>query len=152
LTSASARYVTASNGFAQELGADLVRTLHWSAADWDGAWRASGDVLGSADSAVLWADVLLPRNLAGSQKLFVVAVAGGSQVFIKAAQGWQVWDGNLNSISAWTQVTAPILASFPIINYLDLNALPRPLQFYVGFGNSATAMVQAQTFVPLASF
>ncbi|OYT90206.1 MAG: hypothetical protein CFE43_19530 [Burkholderiales bacterium PBB3] len=152
MTSASPRYVTASNGFAQEPGADIVRNLRWSAADWDGAWRASGEVLGSADSAVLWADMLLPRNLAGSQKLYIVAVAGGSQVFIKGAQGWQAWDGNVNSISAWTQVTAPILASFPVINYVDLNALPRPLQFYVGFGSSAAAMVQAQTFVPLASF
>ncbi len=152
MTSASARYVTASNGFAQEQGADIVRTLRWTAADWDGPWRASGEVLGSADSAVLWAEVLLPRNLAGSQKLFVVAVVGGSQVFIKAAQGWQAWDGNLNNISAWTQVTAPILTSFPVINYLDLNTLPRPLQFYAGFGNSAAAMVQAQTFVLLASF
>ena len=152
LTSASARYVTASNGFPQEAGADMVRTLRWSAADWDGAWRATGEVQGSSDSAVLWADVLLPRNLAGSQKLYIVAVAGGSQVFIKSAQGWQAWDGNVSSISAWTQVTAPILASFPVINYLDLTALPRPLQFYVGFGSSAAAMVQAQTFVPLASF
>lgn len=141
-----ARYVTASNGYPQGDGPDVLRRVVLSHAALAGNSRYSAEVLGARRDQTIRATAFVGQS--GAQQVFLIGIAGNTVVF-KVPNGWRVWDGQ-TAPTPYFSTVGPALAQFAIVNSLDLSGLPTGVQLFMGSGSSFNEMIQAKRYSVVA--
>lgn len=136
------RYVTASNGFAQGEGPDVVRRVTLRDTTLSGPTRFASELLGTRNWQTLLVSAWTAQS--GTQNIYVAALVGNT-VLVQSPSGWSAWD-NRSPWPARLSVVGPALVQFAVVQALDLSSLPPGTPVFVGSGSSFNEMVSAQRY------
>lgn len=138
LRSGTGRYTNQSSG-ADYL---LLQSVPVSASGTLDAALFSGQTSGSKEALTFQATVVIPSTESGAKNVYVVAQVG-TALFYKTAGAWSALQGGIQPLFS---TTAPAVATFNILDAMDLSALPAGTVVYVGYGDNLDQVVQNVSF------
>lgn len=102
----------------------------------------SGQLGGSKESATLQATTVIPATESGTKNVYVVAQVG-TAMFYKTAGAWNAMQGSIQPLFS---TAAPAVATFNILDAMDVSILPVGTVIYVGYGDNLDQVVQKSAF------
>ncbi|MBS4095590.1 MAG: matrixin family metalloprotease [Sulfuricella sp.] len=128
----------------QSLGADylLAQSVPVSAAGTLASAVFSGQTSGSKESLTLQATTVIPSSESSSKNVYVVAQVG-TALFYKTAGAWNALQSTAQPLFS---TAVPAVATFNIIDAMDVNFLPVGTVIYVGYGDNLDQVVQKASF------
>lgn len=102
----------------------------------------SGLSTGGREALTLHATVAIPSSESGSKNVYVVAQVGSS-MFFKTAGGWAPLEAGIQPLFS---TTAPAVATFNVLDAMNVTGLPSGTVIYAGYGDNLDQVVQKSTF------